>query len=49
MLVDVNACAVPQIRAKLTMAACISTRERRRPHYFHGEYFRGRVREIEKV
>ena len=34
MLFYVNACAVQQIRAKLTVAAYRSTRERRRPHYF---------------
>ena len=34
---------------KLTMAACRSTRERRRLHYFYIEHFRVRVREKEKV
>ena len=45
----VNAFAVQQIRAKLTMAACRSTRERRRLRYFYSEHFRVRVREIEEI
>ena len=49
MLLYVNACAVQQMRAKVTMAACRGTRKRRRPHYFYSEHFRVRVREIEKV
>ena len=49
MLFYVNACAVQQIRAKLTVAACRSTRERRRPHYFYSDHYRVRVREVEKV
>ena len=48
MLFYINACAVQQIRAKLTVAACRSTLERRRPHYFYSEHYRIRVREIEK-
>ena len=39
----------PTDRSKLPVAACRSTRERRRPHYFDSEHYRVRVREIEKV